>query len=102
MEALCTGRLAAHNGVAAMHAVKRNCLARESSVSDYFLLFFLFLRGRPPFLPFFLAALALAADRARPPFIPPLLPQFLNISITALGSSARSLLLWRLAIPSEF
>jgi len=45
---------------------------------------------------------ALAADRARPPFIPPLLPQFLNISITALGSSARSLLLWRLAIPSEF
>jgi len=85
-----------------MHAVKRNCLARESSVSDYLLLFFLFLRGRPPFLPFFLAALALAADRARPPFIPPLLPQFLNISITALGSSARRVLLWRLAIPSEF
>ena len=74
--------------------------AVESSVSDYLLLFFL--RGRPPFRPLSLAALALAADRARPPFIPPLLPQFLNISITALGSSARRVLLWRLAIPSEF
>ena len=47
-------------------------------------------------------ALVDAPDRARPPFIPPLLPQFLNISITALGSSARRVLLWRLAIPSEF
>jgi len=72
----------------------------ESSVSDYLLLFCL--RGRPPLRPLFLAALALAADRARPPFVPPVLPQFLNISITALGSSARRVLLGRFAIPSGF
>ncbi len=75
-------------------------LQLESSVSDYLLLFFL--RGRPPFRPLFLAALALAADRARPPFVPPVLPQFLNISITAFGSSARRAVLRRFAIPSGF
>ena len=80
------------------HPVEETAL--ENSVSDYLPLFFL--RGRPPFRPLALAALALAADLARPPFVPPLLPQFLNISMTALGSSARRVLLRRFAIPSGF
>ena len=80
--------------------VRRHPEALESLVSDYLLLFCL--RGRPPFRPLSLAALTFAADRARPPFVPPVLPQFLNISITALGRSARRVLLRRFVIPSGF
>jgi hypothetical protein len=91
------------SGSASFHRVSEVVVRRhpevlESSVSDYLF----FLRGRPPFRPLSLAALALAADRARPPFVPPVLPQFLNISITALGRSARRVLLRRLAIQSGF
>jgi hypothetical protein len=47
-----------------------------------------FFLGRPPFLPFSLAALAFASEVEAPPFAPPFVPQFRNISSTAFGSKS--------------
>ena len=71
------------------HLNQTICRAQTShpatSIRGRFSRFFL---GRPPFLPFSLAALAFASEVEAPPFAPPFVPQFRNISSTAFGSKS--------------